>query len=180
MAASRLTELPRRFAAGLWRDLRGLRGHERIGVTGAGLIVLSFFLPWYGLPVSGDPLAQTGWAAFSFTEGALVLVCAAVVFLSLQVGGGYVPPRPLTEWGLFTAAGVWAALIVAFRMFDRPDFDLDLQLVAIEREYSLRYGIFVALAGAFLIVAAGMRSRRRLLARRAREREDGRTAPGGD
>ena len=180
MAASRWTELPRRLPAALWRDLRGLRGSERLAVTGVAVILLSFFLPWYGLPVSGDPLAQTGWGAFSFAEGALVLVCVAVVFLSLQVGGGYVPPRPLTEWGMFTAAGVWAALIVGYRMIDRPAFDLDLELVAIERDYSLRYGIFVALGGAVLIVAAGMRSRRKLLARRARAREDGRTAPGGE
>ena len=179
MAASRWTDLPRRLLGEVWRDLRGLRGSERIAVTGTALILLSFFLPWYGFPVSGDPLAQTGWAAFSFAEGALVLVCGAVVLLALQVGGGYVPPRPLTEWGLFVAAGLWAAMIVGYRMVDRPDFDLDLQLVAIERDYSLRYGIFVALGGALLIVAAGMRSRRKLLARRARERDDARNGSGG-
>ena len=177
MDASRWTEFPRRLVAELWRELRGLRGHERLAVTGAAVIPLSFFLPWYGLPVAGDPLSVTGWGSFSFAEGALVLVCAAVVFLSLQVGGGYVPPRPLTEWGLFVAAGAWAALIVVYRMFDRPDFDIDIQLIpTIEREYGLRYGIFVALAGALLIIAAGIRSRRKLVARRARERDHGPTA----
>jgi hypothetical protein len=179
VAVSRLTELPGRLLRELWRELRGLRGHERLAVTGAAVIVLSFLLPWYGLPVAGDPLSQTGFGAFSFAEGALVLVCAAVGFLALQVGGGYVPPRPLTEWALFSAAGVWAALIIGYRMIDRPELDIDLDLIAVTSDYSLRYGIFVALGGAVLIVAAGMQSRRKLLARRARERDDADTAPGG-
>lgn len=158
MAASRWPELPGRLLRELVRDLRGLRGNERLAVGGVAVILISLLLPWYGVPVAGD-LVQTGLGAFTFAEGALLLVCAATVFLSLEVGGGYVPPRPLTEWGLFVAAGAWAAMIIVYRMLARPELDFEV-VVRIERSYDLRYGIFVALAGAALIVAAGLRARR--------------------
>ena len=154
MAASRSTELVAAVPRQLLRDLRGLGGNERIAFLGAAVLVGSLFLPWYRAPVSSD-LVQTGFGAFSFAEGALLLVAAATTFLALECGGGYVPPRPLREWGLFVAAGGWATLIVLYRMIARPEFEL----AGISDEYQIHYGIFVALAGATIIIAAGLRLR---------------------
>jgi hypothetical protein len=160
VAAGRWTELPGRLAHELARELRGLRGNERPAVGGVIAIVVSLLLPWYGVPFAGG-LVKTGFGAFGFAEGAILLTCAAVVFLALQVGGGYVPPRPLREWGLFVTAGVWICLILAFRMVYRPKLSFDLQAVSVDATYELRYGVFVALAGALTIVATGIRARRR-------------------
>ncbi len=158
MAAARWTELPGRLSRELLRELRGLRGNERIAVGGAVTIVISLLLPWYGLPLAGG-LVKTGFGSFGFAEGAIVLTCAATVYLSLLIGGGYVPPRPLREWALYVTAGSWIGLILAYRMADRPELSLDLQAVSVDRTYELRYGIFVAFAGALAIVAAGIRTR---------------------
>jgi hypothetical protein len=57
------------------------------------------------------------------------------------------------------AAGAWAAAIVVYRMVDRPELDFEV-VVRVKRDYDLRYGIFVALAGALLIAIAGLRARR--------------------
>lgn len=175
MADGRWTRLVRELPGTVARELRGLRGNERLATMGVAVIAISLLLPWYGIPVAGD-LVQTGLGAFTWAEAALLLVAAATLFLALQIGGGYVPPRPLREWALLLAAGVWAAAIIVYRMVVRPELDFEV-VVSVQRDYDLRYGIFVALAGALLIVAAGLRSRRterrtpRPDARRARPRD---------
>jgi hypothetical protein len=161
VAASRSTEGWRSLPRKLLRDLRGLGGNERIAVIGCGVMVGSLLLPWYQSPISND-LVLTGIGGFSWAEGALLLIAAATTFLALQGGGGYIPPRPLREWGLFVAAGAWAAGIVVYRMFDRPPFTLGGR----DEPYDLHYAIFVALAGALIIVAAGLRMRPRERAKR--------------
>lgn len=163
MAASRSTEGLRSLPRKLLRDLRGLGGNERIAVIGCGVMVGSLLLPWYQSPISND-LVLTGIGGFSWAEGALLLIAAATTYLALQGGGGYVPPRPLREWGLFVTAGAWAAGIVVYRMFDRPPFTLGGR----DEPYELHYAVFVALAGALLIIAAGLRMRPRERAKRPR------------
>ena len=160
MAASRSSR-GRSYSRKLLNDLRGLGGNERIAVIGAAVMVGSLVLPWYQSPISND-LVLTGIGAFGWAEGALVLIAAATVFLALQGGGGYVPPRPLREWALFVLAGCWAALIVLYRIADRPRFTL----AGHDEPYNLHYAIFVALAGAVLIVMAGLRMRPRERAKR--------------
>ena len=159
MAASRSTE-PHPLRR-LGNDFRGLGPNERIAVTGAAVMVVSLFLPWYQSPISND-LVLTGIGAFGWAEAALVLIAAATTFLALQGGGGYVPPRPLREWALFVVAGCWAALIVLYRIADRPRFTL----AGHDEPYDLHYAIFVALAGAVVIVVAGLRMRPRERAKR--------------
>jgi hypothetical protein len=160
VAASRSTSGPS-FSRKLLGDFRGLGPNERIAVIGAAVMVGSLVLPWYQSPISDD-LVRTGIGAFGWAEGALVLVAAATVFLALKGGGGYVPPRPLREWGLFVAAGCWAAVIVLYRIADRPRFTL----AGHDEPYDLHYAIFVALAGAVVIVIAGLRMRPRERAKR--------------
>jgi hypothetical protein len=162
VAASRSTDrrsIPRKLIG----DLRGLGGNERIAVIGAAVMVGSLLLPWYESPISND-LVRTGIGAFGWAEGALVLIAGATTFLALQGGGGYVPPRPLREWALFAVAGCWAALIVLYRIADRPRFTL----AGHDEPYDLHYAIFVALAGAVIIVIAGLRMRPRERAKRPR------------
>jgi hypothetical protein len=162
VAASRSSK-QRPFPRQLIDDLLGLGGNERIAVIGAAVMVASLFLPWYESPISSD-LVLTGIGAFGWAEAALVLIAAATTFLALQGGGGYVPPRPLREWALFVVAGCWAALIVLYRIADRPRFTL----AGHDEPYDLHYAIFVALAGALIIVIAGLRMWPRERAKRPR------------
>jgi hypothetical protein len=134
--------------------LRRLNAEQRLALIGVAAIVISLFLPWWRSPTD-DNLVLTGWGDFGPTEGALLLTAAAVLFLLFELAGGYVAPRPLTEGGLLIAGGVWATLLVAYRMFDRPEFTLG----GADDPYELHYGVVVALGGAALIFAAGLRRR---------------------
>ena len=51
------------------------------------------------------------------------------------------------------AGGLWAALLTAYLMIDRPDELGDVGSV------DLRFGIFVALGGCVTIIVGGMRMR---------------------
>lgn len=154
MAGSRSTEVSR-----LVRDLRRLRADERLALIGVAVMVGSLVLPWFGVRLEGDLVVQTGFGGFGFAEGALVLTAAATLLLLARIADGWVPPRPLREWGLLVTAGAWGMAIVVFRMIDRPSFDLEI--IDVHERYGLRYGIFVALGGAALILIAGLRRRSR-------------------
>lgn len=143
-----------RLGRHLGQAVRGLGPNERLASIGALVVAGSLLLPWYGVPIQRD-LVQTGLGAFSFATAALLLTAGSALFLSLEVGDGYRPPRPLSVGALLIAAGIWAGLILLFQMYDRPVFTF----AAVDESYDLRYGIFVAFAGAAMIAVAGARRR---------------------
>jgi protein-S-isoprenylcysteine O-methyltransferase Ste14 len=132
--------------------LRSLGAAERIAGIGALVVLASMLLPWYGLRFLSS-LSQTGLDAFGFAQTGLVLTAGAALLLIVRCALGYRLPRPLSEGGLLVAAGVWAAVLIAYAMIDRPDDFAPLEI-------SLRYGIFVALGGAVAVIVGGLRLRR--------------------
>ena len=133
---------------------RSLAAHERLAVAGAAIVVASLFLPWYGVTLAGG-LVKTALGTFGLIEAALILTVGSAAFLILSSTRGYTLPRPLDEGTLLAVAGAWSALLITYRIFDRPDFEL-----AGAGRVGLRYGIFVALIGAALLVIGGLRKRR--------------------
>jgi hypothetical protein len=102
-------------------------------------------------------------------EAALVLTIGGAAFLIVRSAYGRELPRPLHTGTLLALAGAWAGVLIAYRILDRPDFEpLNVERVG------LRYGIFVAFAGAGLIVVGGLRKRREELAaeREGRDRTE--------
>jgi hypothetical protein len=144
--------------AGLGELFRSLAAHDRLAVVGALLIAASMLLPWYGVTLSGG-LVKTGLNAFSFVQAALLLTVASALALVARTASGLRAPRPLHEGTLLAISGVWSGLLIAYRMVDRPEFEIP----GVER-VALRYGIFIALGGAVLLFVGGLRKRREELA----------------
>ncbi len=141
---------------GRWPELtRAATPGERIAAAGALASATSLLLPWYGVPVAGG-LVKTGAGTFDLATAALLLTVAAALALIASCAAGRELPRPLDEGALLVAAGVWSSLLVAYRMADRPEFP-----VAGGDWVGLRYGIFLALAGAIALVVGGLGHRRR-------------------
>jgi hypothetical protein len=135
----------------------------RLATLGALICAGSLLFPWYRAPFSPD-LVRTGLGSFGFATAALLITLTAALVLLFELGRGRRPPLPLRDGTLLAAAGAWAALIVGFMMLDRPNSTL----AGFEDDYSLAYGIFIALGGAVLLTAAGLRMRREEIAREAR------------
>ena len=134
--------------------IASLTAHERLAVAGAVVVAVSLALPWYGVALAGG-LLKTALGTFGLIEAALVLTVAAAIALVVACSRGFVVPRPMHEGSLLVAAGVWTAALIGYRMLDRPEFGL-----AGVGDTGLRYGIFVALLGAGLMVLGGLRKRR--------------------
>jgi hypothetical protein len=134
--------------------IRKMGPNERLAGVGALVVIASLLLPWYGAPIAND-LVKTGFGNFNFATAAMLLTAAATIYLIIEVGDGYRPPRPLTVGTLLIVAGVWAALLVLYQMVDRPQFSFE----DLNDDYNVLYGTFVALGGAAAIVLAGARRR---------------------
>lgn len=152
-----------RFGLRLGHAVRGMGPSERLASLGALAVYLSLLLPWYTSPIEAN-LVQTGVGNFNFAIAALLATMAAVLFLAVEVGDGYRPPRPLSIGTLLILAGTWGTAIVVFEILDRPNFDFG----GVHDSYDITYGIFVALAGTAAVTVAGVRRRaREIIARHA-------------
>ena len=138
--------------------LRSLGAHERLAAIGVGGVAVSLLLPWYG--VSFASLVRTPLSSISFVEVAIILMLVAAGYLIVRSERGPAFPRPLHTGTLIAVTGVWTAVLVGYRMIDRPDLGIFGEAYGV----GLRYGIFVALAGAALIAVGGLRCRRDELA----------------
>jgi hypothetical protein len=133
---------------------------QRLAGLGAIGILLSLFMPWYGIAVlicnrrQVPAVTRTGWGSFSLIELALVLTAGAAIVLLLARMQSRPLKVPLRDGTMLGIAGVWSALLVAERWFDRPGD-------VCGTGFSLKYGIFVAFAGAIALALGGIRHRRR-------------------
>jgi hypothetical protein len=89
-------------ARDLARDFRLLNFEQKVAAAGALLLVVSTFGP------------------FSFVEAAEVLVAAGVLLLLRQRAEGKRFHLPFGDGTMILAAGCWAGLLIAVRLFDRP------------------------------------------------------------
>jgi hypothetical protein len=129
---------------------RSLSPGERLVCVAAAIIVISLFLPWYGIRFTD--FSSSGFGSFGFGAAALLVTAGAAVVGAFREAAGKPPSPPLRTAELVLLAGGWATLIAVYLIFDRPDLHGSTSV-------SPRLGVYVALAGAVLIVAAGMRMR---------------------
>lgn len=137
---------------------------RRLATYAAVGLFLTLFLPWYQrqfFAVIGGRLepasdTQTGWAAFSFVEAAVLLAAAGVVTLLFQRAKGRAFHVPGGDGWVVTAAGFWTCVLVIWRIFDKQGGTAHGQNAT---TYGIEWGIFVALAVAALLTYAGSRIR---------------------
>jgi hypothetical protein len=131
-----------------------LRAGRRLSAIAALVIAASLLFPWYGFRIQDfGSVAQTGLDAFGWGQATLMLVVCAALTLIVLAARGYVPPRPLNEGALLAGAGVWAAIVCAYLMLDRPEEIAGFSTIR------LRYGIFIAAGAAAALALGGLRVR---------------------
>ena len=88
--------------ATLLETWRRLNAEQRVAAVGALLLIASTFGP------------------FSFVEAAIVVTAGGVLVLLKKRADGRPFHLPLGDGTVILAAGLWSALLIAVRLFDRP------------------------------------------------------------
>jgi hypothetical protein len=139
------------------RAVNTLNPDQRLaGLAALGLLV-TLFLPWYQKSaVVGKGLANqnlTAFGVFSFVEAAVMLVSLGVLALMFARGERRAFHLPGGDGTVVLAAGAWAAILLLWRVFDRPHASGAGATVGIQ------WGFFFAFLAATGVAAAGWRLR---------------------
>jgi hypothetical protein len=139
--------------------LETLSPRQRLAGLAAVALVLSMVLPWfeksYYDPRLREPVtdAVSAFGAVSFVEAAVFLVAAGVVLLLVTRARGGAYELPGGDGTVVLGAGAWAALLIFWRVFDRPE------AVGQGATVGIQWGVFVAFCAAAALALAGWRLR---------------------
>jgi|CZKG01.1.fsa_nt_gi hypothetical protein len=165
-----------------WRALE--REQRLAALTALGLFV-SMFLPWYS---KADTFVEHGAAkatqtslsafqAFSFVEAAVLLVSAGVLTMLFSRAEGRDFQLPGGDGLIVMIAGAWAALLIFYRLLDKPGLQASQRITA---TVGVEWGIFIALLLALGLLYAGQRMRAEERPEPPLMRRRGRPAPRDD
>jgi hypothetical protein len=136
---------------------RALNADQQLAGLAAIALLVSMFLPWYekntvrGSRFIGDSVSAFG--TVSFVEAAIFLVSAGVLVMLFTRAEGREYELPGGDGTVILVAGAWAALLLFWRVFDRPHVGGEASTVGIQ------WGFFVAFLAAAGLAAAGWRLR---------------------
>lgn len=143
-----------------WRKLDRER---RLAAFAALGLFISMFLPWYQQNAVVDQLKTAplqsrnldAFQVFSFVEAAVLLVALALLYLLFARAEGRRFNMPGGDGTVVLAAGGWTALLLVFRLFDKPGISTH----GVAGNVGVQWGIFFALVAAGTVTYAGSRMR---------------------
>jgi hypothetical protein len=143
---------------------RALAPEQRLAALASFGLFASMFLHWYSktdtLVVHGAAKATetslSAFQAFSFVEAAVLLVSAGVLAMLFARAEGRVFQLPGGDGLILMIAGGWAALLIFYRLLDKPGLQGNERVTA---TVGVEWGIFIALLLALSLVYAGGRLR---------------------
>ncbi len=130
------------------------RDQRLAAMTSLGLFV-SMLLPWYSKTVvvrtrggGAGTQSLSAFQAFSFVEAAVLLVSVGVLATLFARAEGRDFHLPGGDGTIVMLAGAWVAILIFYRLFDKPGLQGNEQVVS---SVGVQWGIFVA-----LLVALGL------------------------
>jgi hypothetical protein len=150
----------------LTRAWRALGPDQRLALGAAVALLFTMLLPWYqqngvvsGGAGSRQPHLLSGnlnaFQVFSFVEAAVLVVALAVAYMLFARAEGREFQLPGGDGTVVLAAGLWTALLLIYRLFDKPGISSH----GVAANVGVQWGIFFALAAAGLMAYAGSRMR---------------------
>src|SRR5437899_4395669 len=142
---------------------RALEREQRLAGAAAVALFVTMLLPWYQQnAIVNEPKAAplqsrnlNAFQVFSFVEAAVLLVAVAIAYLLYARAEGRDFHLPGSDGTVVFAAGVWTALLLILRLFDKPGISSH----GVAANVGIQWGIFFALAASGLLAYAGSRMR---------------------
>jgi hypothetical protein len=130
---------------------------DQIAAVSGIVLLISLFLPWYGVDVNIAGVASasasaTAWEALSFIDILLFVVALVAIGVPVAKATGSLPddvPGPMIVMGV----GALGVLLVLFRLIDLPTPDIGGGV-----DFGRKWGIFVGLLATIGIAYAGWRA----------------------
>jgi hypothetical protein len=144
---------PARIASG-WR---AMAPEQRLAAVAALGLLITMFFPWYGLQSLNRKTGEihshsiNAFGDVSFVEAAVFLVAAGVIVMLFARAERRAFHLPGGDGLIVTIAGGWAALLIFYRVFDRPDGG--------GYPVGIEWGFFLAFIAAGALAFAGWRIR---------------------
>ncbi|HET8537027.1 MAG TPA: hypothetical protein VFL73_07585 [Solirubrobacteraceae bacterium] len=144
---------PARIASG-WR---AMAPEQRLAAVAALGLLITMFFPWYGLQSLNRKTGEihshsiNAFGDVSFVEAAVFLVAAGVIVMLFARAERRAFHLPGGDGMIVTIAGGWAALLIFYRVFDRPDGG--------GYPVGIEWGFFLAFIAAGGLAFAGWRIR---------------------
>jgi hypothetical protein len=143
---------------------RALQREQRLAALAAIALFISMLLPWYSKTntlVIHDAVGSTqqslsAFQAFSFVEAAVLLVSAGVLAMLFARAERRDFHLPGGDGTIVMLAGGWAALLIFYRLLDKPGLQGNQRITA---TVGVEWGIFIALLLALGLLYAGSRMR---------------------
>src|SRR5687767_11888518 len=107
----------------LWR---ALAPEMRLAALAAAGLGFTLVLPWYSAAPGGGSFSA--FNVFTFVEAAVLLVAAGVLYLLYARAKRRAFHLPGGDGTIISLAGGWAAALILWRMFDRPDLEKALSV----------------------------------------------------
>jgi hypothetical protein len=137
-------------------DTSRLTPVDMIAGVGGIVLLISLFLPWYGVSVdvAGFSASEsaTGWEVLSLID-IILFLCAVVAIAVVGARAAGALPPDVPAGLVLLAVGALALLLCLFRIIDIPAGD-----VPDEVDLSRKFGIFLALISSAAIAYAGWRA----------------------
>lgn len=161
--STRPTErMPPRRQARRGASISSLAPEQRHAGFAAIVLACTLVLPWYEksyVPRGSTEFVDkgvSGFGAFSWVEAAVLLVGLGVLFLLYKRAQGRAFHLPFGDGTVIMGAGGWAALLLVWRFFDKPDVGVSGAGAA---TVGIQWGIFVALLVSIGLALTGARLR---------------------
>jgi hypothetical protein len=137
-----------------WRTMDPER---RLAAIASLALLVTMFLPWYSLQSLNRKTATisthsiSAFGDVSFVEAAVFLVAASVLTMLFARAEGHTFHLPGSDGTITMIAGGWAALLIFYRVFDRP--------AGGGYPVGIQWGFFLAFVAAGVLTYAGWRMR---------------------